>query len=70
MTTKKEKRNLIQYSNLPDSLKDAAMKKAIKIGYTEKEASTLWFNVQNDELANGVIDKGFFQRTGSPFRLK
>ena len=57
--------NLIQFRNLPEQLKEGAMKKALHAGYKRDEKATqhLWFNVQNNQLADGMIDKGIMKDT-------
>jgi len=56
---KKKMENLVKFTDLPDNLKKEATKKALKIGYRGKEITRLFFNVENDRLSEGVIDKGF-----------
>ena len=56
---KKQKENLVQFDKLPTHLISAATEKAKRFGYNEKEAKRLFFNVQDNKLADGVIEKNF-----------
>jgi hypothetical protein len=48
----------VQFTSLPENLKDEAKNKATRIGFTEAEINRLFFRVENGKLTDGVIDKG------------
>lgn len=56
---KKKIDNYVKFFLLPEHLKAEAIAKAVKMGYSEKEAKGLYYNNDGKVLVDGVMDKNF-----------